>query len=284
MERDHAIALLQRLIGHDLRKLADELGITVFKPNGKLNKGWAGQTLERYLGIPLNTSREPNLGSWELKLVSVKKNTRGNLTIKETMAITMLDPEEVKAQKFEDSHLFRKLRKIISVVREWESSEEIRSTVLKCNEFELDGTKLCDEVKQDYEDVQTALIRGIELSGKMGTYVQPRTKGPGHGSRTRAFYARKNLVEYIAGYKESPLKTTLHSDDCPKHAGIINATRREFLDTLCHELPRNQSGAGRHKCVYCAYEEGYKAGLEEAESAVMQALQLKVARSVQHTG
>lgn len=249
-----------------------------------MNKGWAGQTLERYLGIPLNTSREPNLGSWELKLISVKKNTQGKLTIKETMAITMLDPEEVIMQRFENSHLFRKLRKIISVVREWESSDEIRSTVVDCNEFELDGTKLCDWVKQDYEDVQKALIHGSELSGEMGTYIQPRTKGSGHGSTTRAFYARKNLVEYIAGFKESPPTTTLHSGDCARHAGLINATRREYLDTLCHELPRNQSGAGRHKCVYCAYEEGYKAGLEEAESTVTQALQLKVAKSVPHTG
>ena len=35
------------------------------------------------------------------------------------------------------------------------------------------------------------------LTGKMGVLVQPRTKGPGHGSRSRAFYARKALVARI---------------------------------------------------------------------------------------
>ena len=231
-----------------------------------MNKGWAGQVLERYLGIPLNTSRDPNLGSWELKLISAQREIDGGIKIKETMAITMLDPEEVKKQKFEDSHLFRKLRKIIAVVREWEGSDEPRSIVLRCNEFELDGTELCDVVKQDYEKVKEALINGTSLSGKMGTYVQPRTKGPGHGSTSRAFYARKNFVEYIAGLIESPLKATLHSDDCAIHAGIINKDRRLILDGVCRELPRNQSGAGRHKCVYCAYEEGYKAGIEAAQN------------------
>jgi len=31
----------------------------------------------------------------------------------------------------------------------------------------------------------------------MGVYIQPRTKGIGHGSKTRAFYARKNLLKKI---------------------------------------------------------------------------------------
>ena len=49
-------------------------------------------------------------------------------------------------------------------------------------------------VKADYDFVRTALIDSNgdmqKLSGKMGKYIQPRTKGRGHGSITRAFYAR----------------------------------------------------------------------------------------------
>jgi len=33
----------------------------------------------------------------------------------------------------------------------------------------------------------------------MGVLVQPRTKGPGHGSTSRAFYARKIFVAHILG-------------------------------------------------------------------------------------
>ena len=45
--------------------MATAYGITVFK-DGKKNKGWAGYVIERYLGLPMNSSRAPNFGSWEL--------------------------------------------------------------------------------------------------------------------------------------------------------------------------------------------------------------------------
>ncbi|MFB2968172.1 hypothetical protein ACE1CD_04315 [Aerosakkonema sp. BLCC-F183] len=35
------------------------------------------------------------------------------------------------------------------------------------------------------------------LTGKMGVLVQPRTKGAGYGSTSRAFYARKQFVSLI---------------------------------------------------------------------------------------
>ena len=40
--------------------------------------------------------------------------------------------------------------------------------------------------------------KGFEyLTGAMGAFVQPRTKGPGHGSTSRAFYARTKFVKMI---------------------------------------------------------------------------------------
>jgi hypothetical protein len=35
------------------------------------------------------------------------------------------------------------------------------------------------------------------LTGKNGKWIQVRTKGAGHGSTSRAFYARKELVAKI---------------------------------------------------------------------------------------
>ena len=52
-------------------------------------------------------------------------------------------------------------------------------------------------VKADYDLVREAIInRGFDaLTGKMGYYIQPRTKGAGHGSITRAFYARTKFLK-----------------------------------------------------------------------------------------
>lgn len=51
----------------------------------------------------------------------------------------------------------------------------------------------------DYDFIRAKLIKcGFEsLTGKDGKWIQARTKGPGHGSISRAFYARKNLVKKI---------------------------------------------------------------------------------------
>ncbi|MBS1537261.1 MAG: hypothetical protein JST20_05880 [Bacteroidetes bacterium] len=35
------------------------------------------------------------------------------------------------------------------------------------------------------------------LTGKDGNWIQARTKGAGHGSTSRAFYARKKLIKEI---------------------------------------------------------------------------------------
>lgn len=43
---------IRTLKGKDLRPLADKFGVTVWK-GGKLNKGWVGHTIERFLGLPL---------------------------------------------------------------------------------------------------------------------------------------------------------------------------------------------------------------------------------------
>lgn len=210
MDRGEALERLQGLVGQDLRRIADSYhqSVTVWK-DGKLNKGWAGHTIERYLGIPINSSRSPNLGSWELKVVPLKRRTDGSLVLKETMAITMLDPFEVLERAFHESHLHTKLRKIIAVSRIREDNEESRSICERVHAFDLEETALYEEVALDYEEIRRAIReRGFHsLTGRMGVYIQPRTKGAGHGSTSRAFYARKEFLEYVTGRKPSPRST-----------------------------------------------------------------------------
>lgn len=116
MERTEAIKKLKELEGKDLRILADRYNVTVWKEE-KLNKGWAGHVIKRYLGLPLNSAQSPNFGSWELKIVPLKRLKTGEVVVKETMAITMIDPVNVLQCKFEESHLLTKLRRIVVCAR-----------------------------------------------------------------------------------------------------------------------------------------------------------------------
>ena len=199
MERPEAIRLIHSLKGENLRALADEHGITVFK-QGKLNKGWAGQTVERCLGLPLSSSRNPNAGSWELKVVSLKYKS-GRLVPKETMWITSLTAQDVGARPFEHSHVLAKLAKLLIVGRIFESKEETHSVIYGATSFDLDDADTYQRVKADYDLVRTTIqTAGFNsLTGKMGELIQPRTKGVGHGSKTRAFYARTAFVSHMFG-------------------------------------------------------------------------------------
>ena len=203
MERAEAIRKLKELAGKDLRRLADRYNVTVWK-EGKLNKGWAGHVLERDLGLPINSAQSPNFGSWELKIVPLKRLRTGEVAVKETMAITMIDPVNVLQCRFEESHLLTKLRKIVVCARMFESKEEKSSLLVRISTFDLDNLATYNQVKSDYDLVRkTIKTEGFEaLTGKMGVLVQPRTKGAGHGTTSRAFYARKIFVSHILGLSE----------------------------------------------------------------------------------
>lgn len=195
--RKETVKELQKLIGKDLRKLADEYRVTVFK-NGKLNKGWAGHVLERYLGLGLSSKQAPNAQFWELKIVPLIKRNNSYVP-KETMAITMINAKDVAKREFENSHLFGKLRSLIICGRLFESKAEKKSILVSVGTFDLVDETIKKQVKEDYELTRNIIqTRGFcNLTGRMGILVQPRTKGMGHGSTTRAFYARTKFVKLI---------------------------------------------------------------------------------------
>ena len=196
MERKEAIEKLKKLVGKELHELAYEYNVTIYR-NGRVNKGWAGHVFERYLELPLNSAQSPNFGSWELKSIPLKYKKNGKLTFKETMAITMIDPVNVCQKEFRDSHLLAKLRKAVVVARIVGDSIDEPSYIHSVVEFDLQG-ELYNAVKADYDLVRQTLFdtqKGFGfLTGKMGLYIQPRTKGAGHGTTSRAFYARPRFL------------------------------------------------------------------------------------------
>src|SRR5437867_4466283 len=183
LNRHEAVRRINLLAGKDLRVMADDYKIPVWK-NGHENKGWAGLVIERYLGLPQNSRQAPDFGDWELKVVPLRKDADGNLHVKESMAITMLEPSEVLASKFEDSHLYDKLRSMVVVSRVYESAQELHSMLHAAAAFDLDNPKIRDQVVADYESIRTQIRKsGIDsVTGDLGKLVQARTKGRGHGS------------------------------------------------------------------------------------------------------
>jgi len=121
--------------------------------------------------------------------------------VKETMAITMIDPVNVLQKPFEESHLLAKLKKAVVCARLFESQQETHTLLVKVATFDLGNTEIFNQVRADYEETrETIRTKGFEaLTGAMGVLIQPRTKGAGHGSTSRAFYARTQFVSKILG-------------------------------------------------------------------------------------
>lgn len=201
-----AINNLKKYIGKDLMDLAHEHAITTYK-DGKQNKGWKGLILERLAGLETSVSKAPNGLTFELKSVSFYY-AGGALVPKETMAITMINPRELKEHSFFESHCWDKLKAIVFCAVMWHGQHAQKAELLKVTSLDFSETDdLILEIKKDYDLIRDKLIReGFDsLTGKDGVWIQARTKGPGGinpntGERrpiTRAFYAKKKLVEKI---------------------------------------------------------------------------------------
>jgi len=214
LDRKEAVRRINLLAGKDLRQMADQYSIPVWK-SGRENKGWAGLVIEHYLGLPQNSRQAPDFGTWELKVVPLRRASDGTLRVKESMAITMLEPVEVVANKFEDSHLYDKLRSMVVVSRVYESPQEQHSILHAAAEFDLDKPKIHDQVKHDYETIRQKIrISGIDsVTGDLGKLVQARTKGSVHGSTTRAFYARTVFVAHILNLQKLAFMPRAFADE-----------------------------------------------------------------------
>lgn len=204
--RATAIKNLKKYIGKDLRRIAKEIGITTYE-TGKQNKGWKGLVLERLTGLQTNVSKAPNGLSYEVKSVAFHHKGR-ELVPKETMAITMINQEELKVHSFFESHCWAKLKSIVFCAVMWHGRNSESGELLKVASFDFaEDDKLIKEIKADYDLIREKLIKyGFEsLTGKDGKWIQARTKGVGGVNprtgkprpKTRAFYARTGLVKKI---------------------------------------------------------------------------------------
>lgn len=204
--RATSIKNLKKYIGKDLAELAPRFGISPYL-NGKQNKGWKGLVLERLAGLQTNVSKAPNGLTYELKSVAFYE-VKGILAPKETMAITMINPKELKAHSFFESHVWAKLKTLVFCAVQWDGLNAKGSKFLRVASLDFaEDDELIQEIKADYDFIRAKLIKDgfTALTGKDGKWIQARTKGigginPRTGKRrpiTRAFYARTKLVKKI---------------------------------------------------------------------------------------
>jgi len=98
------------------------------------------------------------------------------------------------------SHCWAKLKAIIFCAVAWHGKNADNAELIKVTSLDFAETdELIQEIRADYDFIRKKLItKGFKsLTGADGKWIQARTKGAGHGSTSRAFYARISLVKKI---------------------------------------------------------------------------------------
>ena len=166
------------------------------------NKGKAGLFLEELLGIP-TSSACLDCADGELKAFPQTKATartrlakqaglgEGDYIASQTVAITMMKPSDLPTTVFEESRLCKKISNVMFTpyVRDGDHIEWLNE-VLFNNEHPL-----FQEIKKDYETIQSYYVKNKVTKGKIGKYLQVRTKGAGgKAPKTHAFYFRRQFL------------------------------------------------------------------------------------------
>lgn len=206
--RAAALELLrQKALRADLQALAVGYGITVRTDRG-LNKGWAGQTLERI--AELANSNLPCRDGSDFELKSVKMVLRDSRYVpSETVKITTLNPVKILEETFETSVLWNKLQRLVIVGCEYSAPEAAKAVFI--GGFDIERSDLVKEIQALWEDVQYLVCNGdICQHFNLGTandLIQMRPVGNGKqlsvcpvtGEKfpARAFYATKRLLREV---------------------------------------------------------------------------------------
>ena len=161
------------------------------------NKGAPGILLEKLTGVPTSSALLDALDG-ELKMVPYKRLKNGTLVPKETIAVTMLNCDQLCTTAFGDSHCATKLRRMLIVpyVRDGDNIRLLKPTL-------FDASATCNQevfavLAADYAAIQNEWTTKKELHSETGTLLQTRTKGPGGtAKKTRAFYLRPAFMKKV---------------------------------------------------------------------------------------
>ena len=169
-------------------------------PKGK-DKGTVGKHLEALLEIPSSSSlldcTDGEVKTFPLKYLTRtgKFGKKGDLVPKETVAISMMQPENLVQEAF-DTKLAKKISKILFVpyVRQDDTIKYLPCTVFTLNS----NNAILAEIQEDYNNIKEYFIQNNKITSKVGTLLQCRTKGAGRNApKTRAFYFRKEFLMRI---------------------------------------------------------------------------------------
>lgn len=188
------MAHARALVGVELGDLADQMGLPVPAPTAgaEHTKGWAGQIIERELGVETAGVAGPDFAQLGIELKTVPVD--GKLRPRESTAVCQIDPIVISGESWETSTARKKLARVLFVALEVpplaRSVGERRVSAVRLWSPSPDEETL---LRSDFElFVRDYFRRGRvgAINGHLGAVMQVRPKG-------------KNAADQRAGYDET---------------------------------------------------------------------------------
>jgi DNA mismatch repair protein MutH len=184
----------QRQCIDHVHKKVIEIANTTYDLPKTANKGKPGNYLEQLTGIP-QSSECLDCIDGEVKVFPLKKLRTGIITPKETVAVCMINKDDLVANEFYESRCYKKLSNVLFVGY---YREDDKITYMQPTLFDLDThNEIKEQLKNDYDTIREYFMKNSTLEGssKLGVYLQNRTKGKGgNAPKTRAFYLRTGFI------------------------------------------------------------------------------------------
>ena len=188
-----AIAPTRPTLARVITAYATTLAGTTHDVPTTLNKGRVGLYLEQCLGIPVSSACLDCVDG-EVKAVPLKRLRTGVLVPKETMAVTMMRPEDLLTQSFTDTRLATKTAAMVILPYLREGDDVTFYPPVRF------GTShpAYGYLEADYEVIKAYYATTGGITGRVGSWIQSRTKGAGKGApKTRAWYFRAPFIKEL---------------------------------------------------------------------------------------
>ena len=184
----------QRQCIDHVHKKVIEIANTKYELPKTANKGKPGNYLEELTGIP-QSSECLDCIDGEVKVFPIKKLRSGIIAPKETVAVCMINKDDLVETDFYESRCYKKLSNVLFVGY---YREDDKITYMQPTLFNLDAhNEIKEQLKNDYDTIREYFMKNNTLEGtsKLGVYLQNRTKGQGgNAPKTRAFYLRTAFI------------------------------------------------------------------------------------------
>jgi DNA mismatch repair protein MutH len=216
------------LVGRTLIELQPALAPMV--PSSAATKGVVGRIYEACFDIPQNSIPGPDFPGAAIELKSVPILLTGvEARAKERISVGMIDFQRLVTEDWESASVRSKLDKMLLIFYGWQPLQPIsRFKTLAAGVWSPDPETWL-AVEADWRAIHSLVAAGrrSEVSESLTRVLGAATKGPGHGSISRAWSLKQPFVGWIfrSMTEKSPLAIDAIVDD-PAHAFEVETLAR----------------------------------------------------------